>query len=124
MSWKHEIIRALLIALGSFQIITNTMYLTRKNGLILARKQHSELPPSVTDKQIKVKAICMLVVGAVLFTVSLLSYILRTYLSTPITIALSLLVVYGITEVLYYRYWKTFGFAAVTIVLLIVGSFI
>ena len=124
MSWKQEIIRALLLALGSFQIITNTMYLTRKNGLMHARKQHSELPPSVTDKQIKMKVVCMLAVGVVLFTVSLLSYILRTYLNIPITIALSLFVVYGITEALYYRYWKTFGFAAVTIVLLIVGSFI
>ena len=124
MNWKQEIIRALLLALGSFEVITNMMFLARNNGLKKARKQHTELPPAVTDKQLKVKVICMLSFGIVLFSVSLLSYILHTYLHLAIIAALALFVVYGITEALYYRYWKTFGFATVTIVFFVIAAFL
>ena len=45
MTWGQEIFRALLLTFGVTEIITNMSYLTRKNGLDLARKQHGELPP-------------------------------------------------------------------------------
>jgi len=39
MTWGQEILRALLLTFGATEIITNLSYLTRKNGLELARKQ-------------------------------------------------------------------------------------
>lgn len=117
MSWGHEIVRALLLALGTIEIITNTHHLLKKNGLQSARKQHGELPPNTSDRQIRTKVICMLSFGVIFFVASLLSYILHTYLQSVIFVSLSLFIIYGITEALYYRFWKTFGFASVTIVL-------
>lgn len=117
MTWGHEIVRALLLAMGTIEIITNTHHLLKKNGLQSARKQHGELPPNRSDKQIKTKVICMLSFGVIFFVISLLSYILHTYLQSVIFVSLILFAIYGITEALYYRFWKTFGFASVTIVL-------
>lgn len=117
LTWGHEIVRALLLAMGTIEIITNTHHLLKKNGLQSARKQHGELPPNRSDKQIKTKVICMLSFGVIFFVISLLSYILHTYLQSVIFVSLILFAIYGITEALYYRFWKTFGFASVTIVL-------
>lgn len=119
MTWGQEIFRAFLLALGTMEIITNTTYLIKSNGLTLARKQHGELPPNLTNKKIKLKVLCMLFFGIALFTVSLLTYLLHKYLPGIILITTLLLSLYGISEALYYRYWKTFGFAAVTILLLV-----
>ena len=119
MTWGQEILRALLLTIGATEIITNSMYLTRKNGLELARKQHSELPDIVSDKKIKIKVICMLLSGIAFFGSSLLSYILRMHLHNIVIITSILFSLYGIIEALYYRYWKTTGFAFVTIIVLI-----
>ena len=117
MTWGQEILRALLLAVGFTEITTNLLYLTRINGLELARKQHGELPKSITDKNIKIKVICMLTFGIVFFASSLLCFILHKYLYNIILVPLILFSIYGIIEALYYRYWKTTGFACVTILL-------
>jgi hypothetical protein len=121
MTWGQEILRALLLALGFTAITTNLLHLTRENGLELARKQHGELPKSLPDKNIKIKVICMLMFGIAIFASSLLCFILHRYLRSMILVPLILFSMYGIIEALYYRYWKTTGFACVTIVLLIVA---
>jgi hypothetical protein len=87
--------------------------------LDLARKQHGELPANISNKKIKIKVICMLLSGIALFGSSLLSYMLHMYLHNIILMTSLLFSLYGITEALYYRYWKTTGFALVTILLLI-----
>ncbi len=119
MTWGQEILRALLLTLGATEIITNLCYLTRKNGLELARKQHGELPNNISNKQIKIKVICMLLSGIAFFGSSLLCYILHKYLHNIILMTTILFSLYGIIEALYYRYWKTICFAFVTILLLI-----
>lgn len=124
MTWGQEILRALLLTLGATEIITNLLYLTKENGQELARKQHGELPGNTSDQKIKIKALCMLFSGIALFGSSLLCYILHTYLHNLIMITLILFSLYGIIEAIYYRYWKTTGFAIVTIVLLICSIFI
>ncbi|EKQ54701.1 MULTISPECIES: hypothetical protein [unclassified Clostridium] len=121
MTWAQEIFRALLLTFGTTEIITNTLYLIKDNGLDLARKQHGELPPQIPYKKIKLKVICMLSFGIIFFAVSLLSYLLHKYISNTIFISSILFCLYGIIEALYYRYWKTFGFAFATI-LLMIGS--
>ncbi len=123
MTWGQEIFRAFLLALGTIEIITNASYLIKSDGLALARKQHGELPPNLSNKKIKRKVICMFSFGIAFFIVSLFTYVLRKYLPGIIFVTTLLFSLYGITEALYYRYWKTFGFAFVTILLLI-GSIV
>ncbi len=119
MTWGQEIFRAFLLALGCFEIVTNLTYLTITGGIDKARKQHGELPAGISDKNIKVKVVCMLIFGTALFATALSSYILHSYTGKALLITTILFSVYGIIEALYYKYWKTFGFAGVTIALLL-----
>lgn len=118
MTWKFEIYRALLLALGTAEIITNGTYLMKKNGMTNARKQHQELPADITDSQMRMKVTLMFIFGCAFFMVSLMSYFMHTFLQTPVLIILVLFFFYGVCEALYYRYWKTYGFAGVTAVIL------
>lgn len=119
MTWPQEILRALLLTFGITEIITNVSYLAKENGLDLSRKQHGELPAKISSKKIKVKVVCMLLFGIIFFISSFSTYILHKYISTIILIPSILFCIYGIIEALYYRYWKTTGFAFLTILLMI-----
>lgn len=124
MNWGQEILRAFLLAFGITEIITNTVYLFKENGLDLARKQHGELPENISYKKIKLKVVIMLLFGIVFFITSLSTYVLHRYTSNMIFITLILFSIYGIIEFLYYRYWKTFGFAIVTILLMLASALV
>jgi len=119
MTWGQEIFRALLLTFGMLEIITNMSYLIKKNGLDLAGKQHGELPPLLPSGKIKLKVVFMLLFGITFFVASLSTYVLHKYITNVILIPSILFCFYGIMEAFYYRYWKTFGFAFVTILLLI-----
>lgn len=118
MTWKQEIFRALLLAFGTGQIIANVTYLIKKNGIDLARNQHQELPEGVSDKRMKIKVICMLIAGIMFFIVASISYILHSYFNTIIFGSLIIFSIYAVAEALCYKYWKTFGFAIVSLILL------
>ena len=124
MTWKEEILRALLLAFGFYEMITNLTYLIKKDGLKLARKQHQELPKNASEKNIFIKVICMLSFGALFFMVSLFAYMMHTYLSMATLISLILFSVYAISEAVYYKYLNTMGFAAVTLILLGIDIFL
>lgn len=120
MSWKVEIYRAFFVAFGMFEIITNLSYLVLKNGLDRAIRQHGELPKDVSKKQIRTKTICMLIFGSIFFVIGLYSFINKsvdyiTYLCILISFS-----IYAIIEGCYYRYWKTIGFSAVSLMLLFI----
>ena len=124
MSWKIELYRAFFVVLGTSEVIANTKYLLQKDGLTKARKQHQELPKNATEKNMKVKVICMLIVGIMLLCVGLASYILHQPLKMCTIISLVLLTAYAIIEAFYYKYRNTFGFAAVAIAVTILYIFI
>ena len=119
MTWGQEIFRALLLTFGMTEIISNISYLVKNNGLELARKQHGELPPNLPSGKIKSKVIFMLLIGIIFFVAALSSFILHKYITAVIMIPSIIFCFYGIIEAIYYKYWKTFGFAFVTILLLI-----
>lgn len=56
---------------GLFELITNTVYLLKENGIRQAYGQHREIPAWVSYDRMKVKVITMLVVG-IAMTASLL----------------------------------------------------
>lgn len=120
MTWKEEIFRAFLLAFGSLQIITNLSYLLKNEGIELARRQHQELPSDTSNTKMKIKVICMFLVGVMFFAVSLISYILHDFYEEAIFTSLIIFSIYALMEALYYKYWKTTGFAIVTLILLLI----
>lgn len=120
MTWKEEIFRAFLLAFGSLQIITNLSYLVKNEGIELARRQHQELPSDTSNTKMKIKVICMFLVGVMFFAVSLISYILHDFYEEAIFTSLIIFSIYALVEALYYKYWKTTGFAIVTLIVLLI----
>lgn len=57
---------------GLFELITNTVYLLKKDGIRRAYGQHREIPAEVSYDRMKVKVITMLVVGVAMTTSLLL----------------------------------------------------
>lgn len=123
MNQHYEIFRLILFIFGIIEILTNGFYLVHKNGLIFARKQHGELPPDISIHKLRIKVICVFITGVAFFLVTGLSFLLNITLMIPLLIVMVAFVLYGLTEALYYRYWKTFGFATLTIVILITYLF-
>lgn len=117
---KYEFYRTFLIAFGAMQIITNSHYLIRKNGIEAARKQHRELPATSTNRQFRVKIICMLSFGILFFTTGIILAIIRSPYPIAITIALSAYTLYALIEALYYRSLKTWGAFILPVVLLVI----
>jgi len=124
MSWKVEIIRAFFVAFGAFEVIANVSYLRKENGLVLARKQHRELPDSITDLQIKTKTICMFVFGCLLLFVGMFSYITHSYNELLFVGVLGLYMIYAFIEFAYYKFYRTFGAFVLSLVLLLVVFFL
>lgn len=120
MTWREEIFRAFLLAFGSLQIITNLSYLLKNEGIELARRQHQELPSDTSNTKMKIKVICMFLVGVMFFAVSLISYILHDFYEEAIFTSLIIFSIYALVEALYYKYWKTTGFAIVTLIVLLI----
>lgn len=123
MTWIQEILRALLLSIGVFESITNLSFLSRENGLTFARKQHTELPKDISEKNIKIKVVLMLLFGIAFTLISVISYVMHGYLKYVTIGILALFAIYGISEAAYYKYWKTMGFASVTILLLLTSIF-
>lgn len=124
MSWKVELFRAIFVALGTMEIITNVKYLVKKDGLTEARKQHKELPNTVTDKNMKIKVICMLLSGIGFLFIGLASYILHSPIIICTSIFLMAFSCYALIEAIYYKYRNTFGFAAISIAIFALYIFV
>ena len=117
MSWKYEIYRAVLVAFGTLQTILNLYYLSRADGMKLAARQHTELPKNATMKQLKIKTTMMLLFGVIFLAGGLYAYFTHSF---PKSIVFAIVIgfaLYAIIEALYYRYWKTVGFAIVGVLL-------
>ena len=109
MGWMPEIIRGFFVAFGAMQTISNGTYVFREDGASLARKQHRELPERATDRQMKTKALCMLIGGILLLAAGLYAYFSRGYPKEIFIGASLVFAAYTLVEALYYRYWKTTG---------------
>lgn len=119
MSWKYEIFRAFFVAFGAFEVISNGIFLTQKNGMELAARQHQELPPDRKDSQLKAKVLCMFSFGVLFLLSGLYSYVTHTFHFKEAVFALTIFAIYAILEGCYYRYWKTIGFSCVSILFLV-----
>lgn len=119
MSWKLEIYRAIFVAFGAFETIMNVSFLLKKDGLTFAAKQHGEIPKWANKNQLRIKVIFMLLFGVLFLGVGLYSYILHSIKQNSFITVLTIFSMYAVGEGIYYRYWKTFGFSIVSILLLV-----
>lgn len=119
MSWKYEIYLAFFVAFGSMQTISNLIYLLKKNGIVIAKKQHKELPCTASPKQLKVKVICMLLFGILFFTIGLTSCFTRSFNSLSFAVVLGMYAIYALVEAVYYNFWRTVGAFVISSILFI-----
>ncbi len=119
MSWKLEIFRAFFVALGAFQVISNSIYLIKENGLELAARQHQEIPPNLKKAQIKAKVICMLLSGILFLMAGLYSYFTHSFQYVASVAVLAVFAVYAVIEACCYRYWRTICFSCLSILFLV-----
>lgn len=110
----------LFIVFGLFEMITNTVYSLKVDGLVLAVKQHREVPPSATQKQMKVKVKIMLLVGILFFVTGIMAFINPFLATMPMFIVLALFSAYTLMEALYYKYALAFALAGLAGVLLVI----
>lgn len=115
MGWKDQIFRCFFVAFGIAEIITNGNYLRLKDVMKLAIKQHGELPKGISDKKVKVKVCCMFISGIVFFIAGLSAFIMKEVKSSIFISVLSAFSLYALCEAFYYKYWKTAGFAMLSL---------
>lgn len=119
MEWRYEIYRAIFVALGAMELFTNSKYLFQKDGIQNARKQHREIPASVTDQQMKRKVVMMFLFGGLFLIAGLTSYIQHNINYNFSLIVLAAFFIYAMIEAFYYRYRNTFGFLGISLLFLV-----
>ncbi len=116
MKWTFELYRAFFVALGSMEVLSNLFFLLKDDGIRLARKQHQEVPPDISIKQMRLKVLMMFSFGIVFLVIGLYSYISRSFPLSVYLMSLGIFSIYAISEAFYYKYWKTIGFAIISII--------
>ncbi|HAB9279726.1 hypothetical protein HQ697_08610 [Enterococcus faecium] len=124
MSWTIELIRILFVVLGVLEAIPNFIYLLRKDGVELARKQHGELPKDTTRKQIRIKTVCMFLFGVSFLGTVLFSYATSTYHVLSFAIVMGAFSTYLAIEATYYKYWRIFVPFIISVILFFVILFV
>lgn len=120
MTWKYEIYRGFFVAFGAMQIIANLNYIMKENGMESARKQHCELPVSVSNKQMRAKTMCMLVIGVIFFITGAFSFFTRSFNNIAFAVVLGIYIFYAFIEAIYYRFWRTIMACILAIILFII----
>ena len=116
------IFKIIIVVFGLIEIMTNGYYLFGKNKIMKAKLQHRELPEGITIFQLKLKVILMFLSGLLFFITGIASFFKeKEYL---LFLSLIFFNLYALSEALYYRYWKVFGFFIVSIFMTLIYIFL
>lgn len=116
------IFKIIIVIFGLIEIMTNGYYLFGKNKIMKAKLQHRELPEGITIFQLKLKVILMFLSGLLFFITGIVSFFEeKEYL---LFLSLIFFNLYALSEVLYYKYWKIFGFFIVSIFMTLIYIFL
>ena len=116
------IFKIIIVIFGLIEIMTNGYYLFGKNKIMKAKLQHRELPEGITILQLKVKVMLMFLSGCLFFITGIASFFKeKEYL---LFLSLIFFNLYALSEVLYYKYWKIFGFFIVSIFMTLIYIFL
>ena len=116
------IFKIIIVVFGLIEIMTNGYYLFGKDKIIKAKLQHRELPEEITVFQLKVKVILMFLSGSLFFITGIASFFKEK--EHLLFLSLIFFNLYALSEALYYRYWKIFGFFIVSIFMTLIYIFL
>ena len=116
------IFKIIIVVFGLIEIMTNGYYLFGKNKIIKAKLQHRELPEGITIFQLKLKVILMFLSGLLFFITGIVSFFKEK--EHLLFLSLIFFNLYALSEALYYRYWKIFGFFVVSIFMTLIYIFL
>lgn len=116
------IFKIIIVVFGLIEIMTNGCYLFGKNKIMKAKLQHRELPEGITIFQLKLKVILMFLSGLLFFITGIVSFFKEK--EHLLFLSLIFFNLYALSEALYYRYWKVFGFFIVSIFMTLIYIFL
>ena len=116
------IFKIIIVIFGLIEIMTNGYYLFGKNKIMKAKLQHRELPEGITIFQLKLKVILMFLSGLLFFITGIVSFFKEK--EHLLFLSLIFFNLYALSEVLYYKYWKIFGFFIVSIFMTLIYIFL
>ena len=116
------IFKIIIVVFGLIEIMTNGYYLFGKNKIMKAKLQHRELPEEITIFQLKLKVILMFLSGLLFFITGIVSFFKEK--EHLLFLSLIFFNLYALSEALYYRYWKVFGFFIVSIFMTLIYIFL
>ena len=116
------IFKIIIVVFGLIEIMTNGYYLFGKNKIMKAKLQHRELPEGITIFQLKLKVILMFLSGLLFFMTGIVSFFKEK--EHLLFLSLIFFNLYALSEALYYRYWKIFGFFIVSIFMTLIYIFL
>ena len=116
------IFKIIIVVFGLIEIMTNGYYLFGKNKIMKAKLQHRELPEGITIFQLKLKVILMFLSGLLFFITGIVSFFKEK--EHLLFLSLIFFNLYVLSEALYYRYWKVFGFFIVSIFMTLIYIFL
>ena len=116
------IFKIIIVVFGLIEIMTNGYYLFGKNKIMKAKLQHRELPEGITIFQLKLKVILMFLSGLLFFITGIVSFFKEK--EHLLFLSLIFFNLYALSEALYYRYWKVFGFFIVSIFMTLIYIFL
>ena len=116
------IFKIIIVVFGLIEIMTNGYYLFGKNKIMKAKLQHRELPEGITILQLKVKVMLMFLSGCLFFITGIASFFKEK--ENLLFLSLIFFNLYALSEVLYYKYWKIFGFFIVSAFMTLIYIFL
>ena len=116
------IFKIIIVIFGLIEIMTNGYYLFGKEKIMKAKLQHRELPEGITIFQLKLKVILMFLSGLLFFITGIVSFFKEK--EHLLFLSLIFFNLYALSEALYYRYWKVFGFFIVSIFMTLIYIFL
>lgn len=121
---KLLIFGVLFILFGAVEAVANTCYLLHPNGVALARKQHRELPATVSPARMKQKMVTMLGIGLLFLAAGIYAFAAPAASSIPLLLTLIVFIVCMLAEAICYRQVIGFVFAGLGAVLLLLLCFL
>lgn len=98
-----QIFTVLFIVFGLVETLANLYYLANSKGVKLARKQHREMPATVSDRRMRVKMLTMLGIGALFLGAGAYACV-APIVAVPVMLGvLVIFTVYMLVEAVYYR---------------------
>ena len=116
------IFKIIIVVFGLIEIMTNGYYLFWGKKIMKAKLQHRELPEGITIFQLKLKVILMFLSGLLFFIAGIVSFFKEK--EHLLFLSLIFFNLYALSEALYYRYWKVFGFFIVSIFMTLIYIFL